>query len=268
MEHYMSVDYQNLRSDDPSGWSNGRVWFRRAGEWWNRRFGTLEVNWSAPPRTCGWGVTFGTGDDGRGITVQFTIPFLVALFVTLRNALKRAPCEWNFEQGHDREIGISIHDKGIWWHVWVGTMASWSRDYPWCKWWRQGVVRPFGDFRHVRHEWLRPDGSVFRAPAPMEYDVPEEITETHPYTYTLKSGKVQERTATINGDEREWRWRWLGVTWPWPRRVSRMIDVKFSDEVGERTGSWKGGVVGTSHEWRHGETMLDALRRMERERKF
>jgi len=44
--------------------------------------------------------------------------------------------------------------------------------------------------------------------------------------------------------------------------------VKFSDEVGERTGSWKGGVIGTGSEMRPGESPEQCLRRMERERKF
>lgn len=266
----MTFSWQDLRSDSPNAWAHGRAWLRRAGDPWRRRFGTLRVEWAVPPRTCGWSLTFG-GED-NGITLHFTIPYLIGLFVTVGNVFRGNP--WGYGsrwyvsgQGEERGIGISIHDKGVWWHLWVGRMADWSRSLPWCKWWRQGVVRPFGDWRHVRHEWLRPDGSVFRAPAEREYDAPAEITETHSYTYTLKNGKVQHRSATINGEEREWRWRWLAVL-PWPRRVRRSIDVKFSDEVGERTGSWKGGTVGCGYEWRHGETMLDALRRMERERKF
>lgn len=91
--------------------------------------------------------------------------------------------------------------------------------------------------------------------------------ETHPYTYTLRNGTVQERTATITVEEYEWRRRWL----QWSkmlRLVRRSINVEFSDEVGERTGSWKGGTIGCSYEMKPGETPLDTLRRMEREREF
>lgn len=47
-----------------------------------------------------------------------------------------------------------------------------------------------------------------------------------------------------------------------------MYFVEFDDEVGERTGSWKGGCTGCSYEWERNETMLSALRRMEATRKF
>lgn len=87
--------------------------------------------------------------------------------------------------------------------------------------------------------------------------------ETHPYRYTLRDGTVQERTATIYVEARAW-WR------PWPPfyRPRRSINVDFSGEVGERTGSWKGGVLGCGYDMKRGETPLQTLRRMERERRF
>lgn len=87
--------------------------------------------------------------------------------------------------------------------------------------------------------------------------------ETHPYKYTLRSGEVQERTATIQVETRLWTRPWL------PRKLfKRTIDVKFNDEVGERTGSWKGGCIGCGYDMLPGESPLDTLRRMERERVF
>ena len=122
--------------------------------------------------------------------------------------------------------------------------------------------------QEVRHQvW---NGKEMVEPAKNEYHPPYtdgRIVEYHPYRYVLKNGTVQDRDATIYGDEREWRWKWF--TWlPWPNKISRCISVEFSDEVGERTGSWKGGTIGCDYEWRHDETMLQALRRMEKERKF
>ena len=87
--------------------------------------------------------------------------------------------------------------------------------------------------------------------------------ETHPYTYTLRSGEVQRRTATIKLESRRWTRFWL----PW-HKVSRAIDITFSDEVGERSGSWKGGCIGCGFELLPSETPLQALRRMEATRKF
>lgn len=122
-------------------------------------------------------------------------------------------------------------------------------------------------WEHYRTDYLMADGSWYRKKQG-EWERPEgRFTECHGYTYTLKDGQVQHRKATITVDEMEWRWRalyWL----PFPRKVRRTIDVRFDDEVGERTGSWKGGVVGCGYEMKKGETPLDTLRRMERDRKF
>ena len=89
----------------------------------------------------------------------------------------------------------------------------------------------------------------------------------HDYTYVLKSGEVQKRKATIYADRMEWRWnalQWL----PWPRLVRDSINVSFDGEVGEETGSRKGGTIGCGYTMKPGEKAIDTLRRMERERKF
>jgi hypothetical protein len=87
--------------------------------------------------------------------------------------------------------------------------------------------------------------------------------EVHPYRYTLASGEVQERTATINVESRLWTRYWL------PHRLyKRTIDIEFNVEVGERTGSWKGGTTGCSYNMLPNETPVECLRRMEIERSF
>ena len=95
-----------------------------------------------------------------------------------------------------------------------------------------------------------------------EHKVLSEL-EQHPYIYTLRSGEVQHRIATIKAEQRTWTRWWIPF-----RRVSRSIDVEFNAEVGERTGSWKGGCIGCGYEMKRGEPPLQALRRMEKERAF
>ena len=85
--------------------------------------------------------------------------------------------------------------------------------------------------------------------------------ETYPYTYTLLNGEVQNRTATIQVETRLWTRPWI------PHKLfKRCIDVRFNDEVGERSGSWKGGTIGCGYDMLEGETALQTLRRMEKER--
>lgn len=99
-------------------------------------------------------------------------------------------------------------------------------------------------WRHRKHEILSD---------PVEYA----------YSYTLRSGQVQYRKATIQVEARQWTRPWLPY-----KRTDKYIDVRFDGEVGERSGSWKGGCIGCSWTMLPHEDAYSALLRMERERKF
>lgn len=114
---------------------------------------------------------------------------------------------------------------------------------------------------HYQHQMS--DGSwvsVFQKDA-------EPYSEQYPYTYTLKSGIVQNRTATIS-KRRHVLCRRIFKRIGWPRWNKESLEVQFSNEVGERSGSWKGGTIGCGYDILPGETMEQSLRRMERERIF
>lgn len=123
------------------------------------------------------------------------------------------------------------------WIRWGKDTGRWKTDP------RKSIYMPWA-WKHRKHEILSAE-------------------ETHPYAYLLNSGVVQRRTATIKHERRMWTRWWLPS-----RRVSNSIDVTFSDEVGERSGSWKGGCIGCSYTMKPGETPLQTLRRMELEREF
>ena len=125
-----------------------------------------------------------------------------------------------------------------------------SFDWPWS-------------VRTLRYECQMDDGSwssVFNSESP-------PYSESHPYSYALKSGEIQERTATIS-KRRHVLTRVVFHRFGWPKWVSESIEIEFSDEVGERSGSWKGGCIGCGYDLKAGETLLECLRRMERDRKF
>lgn len=94
-----------------------------------------------------------------------------------------------------------------------------------------------------------------------------KFVETHPYIYKLKNGEVQKVNATITVEEREWRRKWLRFL-PLFNLERKTTEVDFSAEIGEETGSWKGGVLGCSYEMLPFETPKETLKRMEKERKF
>lgn len=152
--------------------------------------------------------------------------------------------------------GVQIHNNTLWFHL-GGNMNSWEQcdskyiawDLPWFSW----------IFEHHLHQ--APDGSM----VPGGYDKRDTAyTETHPYAYKLRSGAVQNVIATCLIEEWQWHRKWF----PFVKRTSRGIKVDFSAEVGEETGSWKGGTVGCGWDMLKGESIEQCLRRMEAERKF
>lgn len=138
------------------------------------------------------------------------------------------------------------------------------------------ITMPWRDWEQVSHDVLCPDGTWTpfvgsweekqdHRPEGKEPD--GRHVETYPYKYMLSSGEVQERTATVHAERRVCRLKCLRWTSLF-QRVTHAIDVSFSDEVGDRSGSWKGGTIGCGWELKPDETIECCLRRMERERRF
>lgn len=165
------------------------------------------------------------------------------------------PWKTRWEERHDNpSYGIEIFGQRIWvkhgeWEGNQDTHSFWTWELPfisWCFDWHK-VQTASGSWEVYE---LFGDNPAYQ--------------EEHPFTYTLNSGEVQERIATCYVEERQWHRKWLPL-WTMNRRV---IDVSFDDEVGKRTGSWKGGTVGCSYDLLKGESIESCLRRMEKERKF
>ena len=154
------------------------------------------------------------------------------------------------------KYGIQIHNNTFWLHL-GGKMNDWEQcDSKWITW-----DLPFFSWVHDWHRMQAPQGKWIDG----GYENKDQaLKESHTYHYKLNSGKIQQVIATCLIEERQWHRKWLPF-WKMNRRV---IDVEFSDEVGERSGSWKGGTVGCGYDLLKGETIKQCLRRMEKERKF
>ena len=163
------------------------------------------------------------------------------------------------------QYGFAIHNNTFWiytggkydesigqctgndqWITWDLPFFSWVFDGHWIQ--------------DQNHEWqLMNDHDK-----PWDFRQTDAYTETHPYTYVLNCGGVQNRTATCTIEKRKWHRKWF----PFLTRTRQVIDITFDDEVGERSGSWKGGCTGCSYDMIEGETIEACLRRMEEKRKF
>lgn len=135
------------------------------------------------------------------------------------------------------------------------------------KGWTKHISMPWA-LDHVITQVRRPDGTWTKKLYSWETDESDgrEVFVTD-YKYVLRSGEVQHREATVYVERREWRQRWL-MWCPWFAFKRTSIDVHFNDEVGERTGSWKGGCIGCGYDLKPGEHPIKCLRRMEQERVF
>lgn len=91
-----------------------------------------------------------------------------------------------------------------------------------------------------------------------------------PFTYTLKNGTVQKRNAEFYVSRKVWKWRiFRKIPFDfWTNNEEISIWVNFDGEVGEGTGSWKGGTIGCGYKMNRNETPIECFRRMERERIF
>jgi hypothetical protein len=126
------------------------------------------------------------------------------------------------------------------------------------------IYYPFVTLIHDKYEvltatnkWVKPDGYY-----PDHND--DRKIETYPYKYVLKSGEIQNRNATIWVERRIYHYKWLKFL----RKTFTSLYIVFDDEVGERSGSWKGGVVGCNYDILPNETPYECLKRMESERIF
>jgi hypothetical protein len=131
------------------------------------------------------------------------------------------------------------------------------------------ITMPWRDWQHMEHRVLDRWGDWVPYVGSWEHDkLPDgRKTERHPYFYLLRNGNVQHRMATIHSERRIWRLKWLRWTSLF-QKVRHSIEVEFDEEVGEESGSWKGGCVGCGYDLKPGETPLQCLRRMQSERRF
>lgn len=98
------------------------------------------------------------------------------------------------------------------------------------------------------------------------YDKPTFYWE-EPYEYTLNDGKVQRCIGMYHIEEREWRPRatyWLPIF-----KITRKdLEIKLTDEIGEKSGTWKGGCTGFGRAILPGEDPHTAYQRIMKESKF
>ncbi len=263
----MRLHSQNLTDGRLPKFWYGRAWLGRGYQ--SRQ---LHFEWAFGKfaRDFAMSLAFGTGDDDGGVTLHVCIPWLFSIFVTLDGVFRCKECE----------MGIGIHSGSFWlyplaWRMESATKKdSWYRHtycwhFPWTlNWWSTEILEHGRNTNELKAVWSesRKNRKPFFDGWPQREAAAASVSKTYPYAYILKNREIQQRKATVHVTRMTWRARW----WPFIpiRKTSTSIDVKFDQEVGEETGSWKGGYTGCSYELRWQETPERCLSRMEHEREF
>lgn len=214
---------------------------------WLKNGQSLELYWARRGWEFGAGVLIHSNDADRGDRMLCLKLWRFSAYIPLGVTAQKVSIddEPQWSAFASKEFGLTFH--------WGPRRKSF--DWPWT-------------WHTMAYEAMLPNGTWESIRYSFDADGPSSpYTERHPYTYTLRSGEVQERTATITKRRHVITWRAFKAI-GWPRWIKESINIEFDGEVGERSGSWKGGTIGCSYDLRPDETMLAALRRMEAERSF
>lgn len=163
---------------------------------------------------------------------------------------------------HEREYGFTSSEGAL--HLHFGQQ---THEWPGAK--SKVIFYPWRAHRCIRHSIYDGQGVLF-ADLPQgpysnnRWAAERALKEACPAArFAFKDFDGEEIVATCQIEEREWR-RGKGVFRLWflgRNKISRDMDLRFSSEVGQRKGSWKGGTVGHSCDISPGETPESAFRR-------
>lgn len=263
----MRFSSQNLSDGRRHIFWHGRAWlgnFDKRQLHWEWSFGKFAGNFAMY-------IAFGTGDDDAGLCLHMAIPWVFSIFVTLDGVYRCKECE----------IGVTIHDSSFWIYPLAWRMESATKEDPWYRhtycwnfpwaleWYSTEILAHAPNDGRSRVFW-REDRKNRKPFCNTSYEhrksIEDAVSKTYDYAYILKNREIQNRKAKVHVERMTHRARWWPII---PRqKVSTYIDVEFDQEVGEETGSWKGGCVGCSYQMKWGETPERCLSRMEHEREF
>lgn len=220
-------------------YSDNLNWFERLLGVWRVNTDSYDTKWGYFAPRFGFDLTIGRGgyfDQRYSLTIcliwgclHVNLPFKTKL---------EEDCEWP-------EYGLSFFEDSF--IIRYGREAKYIR-------------LPFIAMEFDHHKTIDINGEWMI----YEYDHKDIARETYDYSYALSDGGVQNVKATCTRDKRQWHRKWL----PMVKVVVECIDVSFSEGVGERSGSWRGGCTGCGYDLLLGESVEKCIRRMERDRKF
>ena len=233
------------------------------GHKYDTRFKWGEFNWH--PKFNNWRLGFRLTDRYSEITDMLVIePLLCSAYIYLPT--KICPLRKNGDMSDGKSYGFYLYESVKNFTTLVLRWGKWSNhiEMPWTyKWYSTEILN--NNNNCVYYEDTKTNKLIdWSIRNKTEEFWKKETSKIYDYTYTKKNQEVQKRRATVFISRRTWTMRWF----PWIKLIKKSIDVTFNEEVGEGSGSWKGGCTGCEYDMLEGETSLQTLRRMEKERIF
>jgi hypothetical protein len=169
----------------------------------------------------------------------------------------------------ERQYGVSIYEGHVSFYYGIQTFSSDT-----TKQW--GFFLPWTQSTFVRRTFYNLDGSVYanfsaltykqkealgRPGWDQEYEASKKVEKVH---FSFLDYDFKEIIASCYIEEREWH---RGTSWcSWMKyftkpMIRRSLDLAFSEEVGPKKGSWKGGTLGHGTDIEVGEEPIDAFLR-------
>ena len=165
-----------------------------------------------------------------------------------------------------RDYGFSINEEAL--HIHYGIQpGSWSSVDKENSDHTKVYFLPWNQDRRIRYDFLNTDGSYYcsandRSDGRIDFDAirsAEESVTKIKFSFT-ENGNPNIATCHLE----EWEYA-KGTSWcSWlslvtKNKVYRRLEIKFENETGPRSGSWKGGTMGTSINLEDGESALSAF---------
>lgn len=166
------------------------------------------------------------------------------------------------------EWGIAIHSKTLWIYRGGngnldGGTKTWTWDLPFINYGTSIRWDIYTGPKSLEPKcWLPVDWTKY------DYRKGDSLDKATKWNYIwVDKYDGKEIPCTYYVEEMEWRPKWLKWTSLFSK-VKRSIAITFSEEVGSRKGSWKGGVIGFGFEMLPRETPQQCIERAHKEKKF
>jgi hypothetical protein len=156
--------------------------------------------------------------------------------------------------------GFNYHDNTIWWYTGGGGNFSGGKKWktfvmPWnLEWYRTSLLLKDdtwdNEFKGDRKDYY--DDTKW---GDKKWSIQADYLDRH---------NNKTVSSTIYVYEREWRRKGLmklPLVSKLFNRVSKSLDISFSEEVGSVKGSWKGGTIGRSTPVNAGESIMECIER-------